>query len=88
MPTHRRDLERHPAFVLKPGDRSLHKAVIAVDDEGPRRASLFLDGREIVVSVDGIEAYWDENDLHRVSVDILAETIEVISWNEMEKRAY
>lgn len=87
MPTHKKDLKRHPALTSG-SNQELHKAIIVADPDHPGRASLFLDGREIVLAPDGVGAYWDADDVPRVAVDILAETIEVISWDEMEKRAY
>ena len=85
MATHKKDLKRHPALTET---GPLHEAVIVADPDNHGRASLFLDGHEIVLAVDGIEADWPADDAPRLGVSILAETIEVISWNEMEKRAY
>lgn len=87
MNTHKKDLERHPALTGGPNGK-LHDIIVAVDPAPGGRQSIFIDGREIIVSTDDIVATWSEYDLPRVSIDILAEDIEVISWDEMEKRAY
>lgn len=79
--SHKKDLKRADAHTC-------HDAVIAVDADSTRR-SVFIDGKEIVMPAGThIEADWTDDDLSRVTITAYAETIEVISWDEMEKRSY
>lgn len=64
-----------------------HKIIIATDGGAPNRAFLFVDGKSLVLDRDfGIEADFRVDDLQRVRVELLVDTIEVISLEEMEER--
>lgn len=90
MPTHKKDLERHPALDGRwDGDTRFHEVVIAADDTHRQRRSIFIDGRELIVPEGGdFSVDWCGDSFPIVTVSIWAETAEVISWDEMEKRAY
>lgn len=87
MTAHKKNLKRHPALVGGP-NRDLHEVVVVTDVDTLRK-SVFIDGREIVMPEGAdIEAHWSDEDLPRITITAYAETIEVISWDEMERRSY
>lgn len=88
MNTHKKDLERHPALSGGATPR-FHEVVIAAEGTHGQRTTVFVDGRELLIPEGGeLSADWSEGSFPVVTVSIWAETAEVISWDEMEKRSH